>query len=139
MKYKIILGYLGLIPFIFFTFQPFFFDILTIDESYIFLVGYGAIIISFLGGMSWGWQTRDDDNGKYIIGVIFSLFGFFLLSLSILNLTLSVLISALAFPSYFLIEVKYNRQLDEKKYFNLRAILTLITSACFIISFISFI
>ena len=58
MKNKIILSYLGLIPFIFFTSIPIISNILTIDEAAIFLIAYGAIVISFLGGMAWAWSIK---------------------------------------------------------------------------------
>ena len=57
-----ILGYLGVIPFIFLSFYPLFLDF---PEGYVFnllLSFYGGVILSFLGGMTWGWEGEDENN-----------------------------------------------------------------------------
>ena len=135
MKNKIILSYLGLIPFIFFTSTPIISNILTIDEAAIFLIAYGAIVISFLGGMAWAWSIKN--NFSLLLGVSFSLIGFFLLCLSLIALKLSLLINIFIFPAYFLFEKSLNPLMREAIYYNLRRNLTIIVSACFVISFIS--
>ena len=62
-----ILGYLGVIPFIFLSFYPLFLDF---PEGYVFnllLSFYGGVILSFLGGMTWGWEGEDENNLSLIV------------------------------------------------------------------------
>ena len=53
LKTKIILGYLGFIPFALFTILPWILGENWLRPSLISLVIYGAIILSFLGGIIW--------------------------------------------------------------------------------------
>ena len=59
----------------------------------VFQLGYGSIIITFLGGFAWGW--RDDQHNQKLnlsIGIGFSLIGCLILLLTFLDLILTSLI-----------------------------------------------
>ena len=71
LKTKKILGYLGLIPFMAFSFLPL---LSPFPEGYVFtllLSFYGAVILSFLGGMTWGWENAHNHKLSLIIGIFF--------------------------------------------------------------------
>ena len=53
-------GYIGFIPFAFFSIIPWIFGGPISQTAIIFQLAYGSIIITFLGGMAWGW--RDDQD-----------------------------------------------------------------------------
>ena len=82
LKTKKILGYLGVIPFFVFSFLPL---LSTFPEGYVFtllLSFYGAVVLSFLGGITWGWENAHNHKFSLIIGIFFSLIGFFIISIS---------------------------------------------------------
>ena len=86
IKTRQILGYLGVIPFIFLSFYPLFLDF---PEGYVFnllLSFYGGVILSFLGGMTWGWDGEADNKLSLIVGILVSLTGFSIIALSNLSL-----------------------------------------------------
>jgi hypothetical protein len=58
------LGLGGLIPFLFSLLMVMFFDIAGLEFLQMFILGYGAVILSFLGGVRWGdaLYARDGDN-----------------------------------------------------------------------------
>ena len=86
-------GYIGFMPFAVFSLMPW---IIGGDISKTFIVfqlGYGSIIITFLGGFAWGW--RDDQHNQKLnlsIGIGFSLIGCLILLLTFLDLILTSLI-----------------------------------------------
>ena len=49
-----LLGLLGLVPFIYFSFIDSYFAIFNIEDRLTFIITYAAIILSFLGGIHWG-------------------------------------------------------------------------------------
>ena len=62
IRLKIILGYLGFLPFAFFTILPMIFgEVLAIWSLQILSI-YGGIILSFLAGMTWGWPEKESNN-----------------------------------------------------------------------------
>ena len=66
IKTRQILGYFGALPFLFLSIFPLF---LEFPEGYIFnllLAFYGGVILSFLGGMTWGWEGEADNNTSLI-------------------------------------------------------------------------
>ena len=72
---RMFLGYLGFLPFGLFTISPWIIGESFTNQAYFLLIVYGAIIISFLAGMSWGWNISSQKN--LFIGILFSLIGFF--------------------------------------------------------------
>ena len=72
VRFKIILGYLGFLPFAFFTILPMIFgEVLAIWSLQILSI-YGGIILSFLAGMTWGWPKKESSNFNLLIGILFS-------------------------------------------------------------------
>ncbi len=71
-----ILGYAGLIPFVFLALDPLLTGFISAPLARLSLLSYGAIILSFLGGIIWG---RSLDNpqagGAMIVSVVLSLAG----------------------------------------------------------------
>ena len=72
---RMMLGYLGFLPFGFLTILPWIIGEEFTFQSYFLLTVYGAIILSFLAGMSWGWNISNKKN--LFIGISFSLISFF--------------------------------------------------------------
>ena len=73
-------------------------------HAIIFQIAYGAIILTFLGGMAWGW--RDDQKNQKInlaIGIAYSLIGCMLLLLMYLEFILSALLISVSKFSIFLL------------------------------------
>ncbi len=130
-------GYIGFLPFAFFSLLPW---IIGGDVSKTFIsfqLGYGAIIITFLGGFSWGW--RDDQVNQKLnlsIGIGFSLLGCLILLLTFFKSILSALIiSILSFYLFYIFE-KSTEDFDNKDddYKKFRKILTLLVCISFLIS-----
>ena len=73
---KATFGYIGFMPFAILAITPWIFDGAIAHTAIVFQIGYGAIILTFLGGMAWGW--RDDQKNQKInlaIGIVCSLIG----------------------------------------------------------------
>ena len=49
-------GYIGFVPFAILSIIPWIFGGAIAQSAVVFQIGYGAIILTFLGGMSWGWR-----------------------------------------------------------------------------------
>ena len=82
IRLKIILGYLGFLPFAFFTILPMIFgEVLAIWSLQVLSI-YGGIILSFLAGMTWGWPKKESSNFNLLIGILFSLLGFLIILLA---------------------------------------------------------
>ena len=82
IRLRQLLGYLGATPFIFLSFYPLFLDF---PEGYVFnllLSFYGGVILSFLGGMTWGWEGAADNKLSLSVGILVSLTGFLIIALS---------------------------------------------------------
>jgi hypothetical protein len=86
-KVPLILGIAGLLPFVALSLAlaagltlPLFTDE---DSMRVALVGYGVVILSFLGGVRWGLALKEDESGEgkasrdFIIAVIPALLGWF--------------------------------------------------------------
>ena len=80
-------GYVGFLPFATFSLVPWIIGGEVSKTLIYFQLGYGAIIITFLGGFAWGW--RDDQKNQKLnlsIGIGFSLLGCLILLLTYLKL-----------------------------------------------------
>ena len=102
-----------------------------------FQLAYGSIILSFLGGMAWGW--RDDQiNQRFNLsmGIVYSLIGCLTLALTFFGFILfSLLILMIAFQSYYYFERStedFKKRDDEYK--NFRKMLSLLVSISFLLS-----
>ena len=130
-------GYIGFIPFAVFSFIPWAVGGNIANISILFQIAYGSIIITFLGGMAWGW--RDDQKNQIFnlsIGILYSLIGMLLLLLAYFNqILLALLISMISFQSFYYFEKSTEDFLirdDEYKKF--RKMLSLLVSISFLIS-----
>ena len=130
-------GYVGFIPFAVFSFIPWAFGGNIANISILFQIAYGSIIITFLGGMAWGW--RDNQKNQIFnlsIGILYSLIGMLLLFLAYFNqILLALLISMISFQSFYYFEKSTEDFLirdDEYKKF--RKMLSLLVSISFLIS-----
>ena len=128
-----VLGYLGVIPFIFLSFYPL---ILDFPEGYVFnllLSFYGGVILSFLGGMTWGWEGEADNKLSLIVGILVSLTGFLIIALSNMFLYYSLCLSLLTFILFYLFELRVSEKMKYVKYRNLRANLTILVTISYIV------
>ena len=130
-------GYIGFIPFAVFSFIPWALGGNIANISILFQIAYGSIIITFLGGMAWGW--RDNQKNQIFnlsIGILYSLIGMLLLFLAYFNqILLALLISMISFQSFYYFEKSTEDFLirdDEYKKF--RKMLSLLVSISFLIS-----
>ena len=134
LKTKIILGYLGFIPFALFTILPWILGENWLMPSLISLVIYGAIILSFLGGIIWQSSKKQSD---LVSGILFSLLGFVSIFLFTVNVMIPLIILALSFPLCYLQEKRTSESFSDEDYAILRLNLTTGVTACFILSIFS--
>ena len=59
IEFKKTLGYMGFIPFCFFSIMPWIIGGELGNYSILALALYSAIILSFLGGIPWGWSDNN--------------------------------------------------------------------------------
>ena len=138
IRLKIILGYLGFLPFAFFTILPMIFgEVLAIWSLQILSI-YGGILLSFLSGMTWGWQQKDISKLDLQIGIIFSLTGFLIILLTEHFLIYAMIINFLSFPLFYLFEKGRNLFFRDENYEKLRLYLTSGVSGCFLFGFLNF-
>ena len=138
VQMRIILGYLGFFPFAFFTILPMIFGESLALWSLKILSIYGGIILSFLAGMTWGWQQKDLSKLDLQIGIIFSLLGFLIILLTEHFLIYAMTINFLSFPLFFYFEKKRNVYFNDENYEKLRLFLTSGVSGCFLFGFLNF-
>lgn len=135
---RIILGYLGFFPFAFFTILPMIFGESVAFWSLKILSIYGGIILSFLGGMTWGWQQKSLSKLDLQIGIFFSLTGFLIILLTEHFLIYAMIINFLSFPLFYLFEKRRNPFFRDANYEKLRLFLTSGVSGCFLFGFLNF-
>ena len=134
LKTKIILGYLGFIPFALFTILPWILGENWLRPSLISLVIYGAIILSFLGGIIWQSSKKQSD---LVSGILFSLLGFVSIFLFTVNVMIPLIILALSFTLCYLQEKRTSESFFDEDYAILRLNLTTGVTACFVLSIFS--
>ena len=130
-------GYIGFLPFATFSLIPWIIGGDVSKTLISFQLGYGAIIITFLGGFAWGW--RDDQQNQKLnlsIGIGFSLLGCLILLLTFLKIFFfSLIISIISFYLFYLFE-KSSEDFQKKDidYQKFRKTLTLLVCISFLIS-----
>ena len=138
MSLRNLLGYAGLIPFLFLSISPL---LISFPEGYVFnllLSFYGGVILSFLGGMTWGWTLVNFQKSSLIVGVLVSLIGFFIISISNMFLYYSLCLSLATFISFYLFELRVSDLMKDKQYKRLRTVLTFVVSLCYLLSIITY-
>jgi len=134
MNLRNLLGYAGLIPFLFLSISPL---LISFPEGYVFnllLSFYGGVILSFLGGMTWGWTLGNFQKSSLIVGVLVALIGFFIISISNMFLYYSLCLSLATFISFYLFELRVSDLMKDKQYKRLRTVLTFVVSLCYLLS-----
>ena len=134
LKTKIILGYLGFIPFAAFTILPWILGENLLRPSLISLVIYGAIILSFLGGIIW---QSSEKKSELISGILFSLLGFVSVFLFTINIMIPLIVLTICFPLCYLQEKRISDSFADEDYASLRLNLTTGVTACFVLSIFS--
>ena len=119
---RMLLGYLGFFPFGLLTISPWIIGESFTNQAYFLLTVYGAIIISFLAGMSWGWNISSQKN--LFIGILFSLIGFFTIIIGYFFLNIALIIFAITFPLFYIFEKQANEFMSDESYLKLRRNLT---------------
>ena len=132
---RMFLGYLGFLPFGLLAISPWIIGESFTNQAYFLLTVYGAIIISFLAGMSWGWNISSQKN--LFIGILFSLIGFFTIIIGYFFLNIALIIFAITFPLFYIFEKQANEFMSDESYLKLRRNLTSAVSGCFLLSFIT--
>jgi len=133
-KIACVLGMLGLIPFIAPVIMVLMYDneIGQIAETLHMI--YGALIISFIGGVQWGYAIRQGVSAKiyqYVIGIVptIAILGTLLMGLMIESYHVSIVFTVLLWLQAIIDQRVY----VEKWFLRLRWILTSIASLSFII------
>ena len=136
-NFKSTYGYIGFLPFAFFSIAPWIVGSEVSKIAIVFQLAYGSIILTFLGGMSWGWRD-EQQNQKFnlSIGILYSLIGCLILFLTYFEIILiALLISVVSFQSFYYFEkstVDFKFRDDDYKKF--RKMLSLLVSISFLIS-----
>ena len=131
---KIILGYLGFIPFGAFTILPWILGEKWLRPSLISLVIYGAIILSFLAGIIWQSSKKQSD---LVSAIVLSLLGFTSVFLFTVNIMIPLIVLTLCFPLCYLQEKRISESFADEDYASLRLNLTTCVTACFVLSTLS--
>ncbi len=132
---RMMLGYLGFIPFGILTILPWILGEAFTKQAYFLLTVYGAIIMSFLAGMSWGWNISSKKN--LTLGILFSLISFFSIIIGYFFLQVALIIFAITFPLFYIFEKHANEFMSDETYLNLRRNLTSAVSGCFLLSLLT--
>ncbi len=71
-----VLGYAGLIPFVVLALDPLVTNYFSAPLARLWLLAYGAVILSFLGGIMWGRCLTEPEAGvSMIVSILISLAG----------------------------------------------------------------
>jgi uncharacterized membrane protein len=136
-NFKSTYGYIGFLPFVFFSIAPWIVGSEVSKIAIVFQLAYGSIILTFLGGMAWGWRD-EQKNQKFNLsmGILYSLIGCLILFLTYFEIILiALLISVFSFQSFYNFEKStedFKFRDDEYKKF--RKMLSLLISISFLIS-----
>ena len=139
IRTKIILGTFGFTPFGIFATLPWIMGEDLVKSSLFFLAVYGAIILSFLAGMVWGWSHKKLNKLDLFIAIIFSLISFIIIILAKDYLLSSLILSFISFPLFYIYEKNRNDMFKVLDYQKLRLHLTTAVSGCYLLSFLNFI
>ena len=136
-NFKSTYGYIGFLPFAFFSIAPWIVGSEVSKIAIVFQLAYGSIILTFLGGMAWGWRD-EQQNQKFnlSIGILYSLIGCLILFLTYFEIILiALLISVFSFQSFYYFEKSTEDfKLIDDDYKKFRKMLSLLVSISFLIS-----
>ena len=136
-NFKSTYGYIGFLPFAFFSIAPWIVGSEVSKIAIVFQLAYGSIILTFLGGMAWGWRD-EQQNQKFnlSVGILYSLIGCLILFLTYFEIILiALLISVFSFQSFYYFEKSTEDfKLKDDDYKKFRKMLSLLVSISFLIS-----
>ena len=130
-------GYIGFIPFALLSIIPWITGGHIGETAIIFQIAYGAIILTFLGGISWGWRDDQPQQKKNLsIGILYSLIACLMLVLIYLNMILfALLMSVISFQSFYYFEKStHDFKHKHEDYKKFRKMLSLLVAISFLIS-----
>ena len=139
IRTKIMLGSFGFVPSSVFATLPWIMREDKAEHSLSFLAIYGAIILSFLAGMVWGWSHKKLNKLDLFVAIILSLIGFMIIFLARDYLLSLLILSFIAFPLFYLFEKNRSDMFEDLDYQKLRLHLTTAVSGCYLLSFLTFI
>ena len=136
-NFKSTYGYIGFLPFAFFSIAPWIVGSEVSKIAIVFQLAYGSIILTFLGGMAWGWRD-EQQNQKFnlSVGILYSLTACLILFLTYFEVILiALLISVFSFQSFYYFEKSTEDfKLRDDDYKKFRKMLSLLVSISFLIS-----
>ena len=127
---------MGFVPFSFFSVMPWIIGGDLANYSILALSLYSAIILSFLGGIPWGWNDNNfSQTLNLIYGIFFSLLGCLILAITFINLMAALFLCLIGFNGFYYFESKRDVLFDQKvEYKELRKKLTVLVSICFLVT-----
>lgn len=127
---------MGFVPFCFFSVMPWIIGGDLAHYSILALSLYSAIILSFLGGIPWGWNDNNfSQTLNLIYGIFFSLLGCLILAITFINLMAALFLCLIGFNGFYYFESKRDILFDQKvEYKELRKKLTVLVSICFLVT-----
>ena len=127
---------MGFVPFCFFSVTPWLIGGDLANYSILALSLYSAIILSFLGGIPWGWNDNNfSQTLNLIYGIFFSLLGCLILAITFINLMAALFLCLIGFNGFYYFESKRDILFDQKvEYKELRKKLTVLVSICFLVT-----
>ncbi len=130
-------GYLGFLPFFILSITPWIIGG-EIGSLFIkFQILYGSVILAFLGGISWGWQDKTNNQiFNVTIGICFSILSSILIFLAISeNILLSLILTIIFFYLFYLFESRTEVfKNSDDIYKDFRSKLTLLVCISFLLS-----
>ena len=130
-------GYLGFTPFALFSITPWITGGHIGETAITFQIAYGSIILTFLGGISWGWRDDQPEQKKNLsIGILYSLISCAMLILVYLDMILiALLVSVVSFQSFYYFEKStHDFKHKHEDYKKFRRMLSLLVAISFLIS-----
>ena len=130
-KTKVTLIYWGLCLFVFLALIPWIFNLTMAMHSIQVLAIYGGIVVSFLGGMIWGWDDSQASSANFWCAIGFSLLGFGVALASFVNLPASLILLIFSLQIFLSFEKKNSMYFQTNiKYANARTLITNLVTIC---------
>jgi hypothetical protein len=134
-KTKVTLIYWGLCLFVFLALIPWIFNPTLAIHSIQVLAIYGGIIVTFLGGMIWGWEGAQASSANLWYAIGFSILGLGIALTSFISLSTSLILLILSLQAFLIFEKKHSEYFKSNiKYANARNLITNLVTICCITS-----
>jgi uncharacterized membrane protein YidH (DUF202 family) len=112
----LLIGVLGLIPFVMLSLGSVSANTARDQVSVLLLIGWGAVILSFLGGVHWGFALEDEappaERSRLVLGVVPALIGWvsFAVSLSMAAATIGLAVLIAGYVGTIVVEWRASRR-----------------------------